>query len=418
MTALKIAVAIISIGLFQEVSAARLYAHIERDGNKFKLSDNFSTSAAEPPKKFLPKVWFFKTSNLDPAFETKRFECVINHKTKTDGCAAWRNQEESFVHINTSPSSYGNTPEVRREKDQRKISAAGVAVGVAGAALAGVVYGPTVVILSPFYLLGMAMEKETRKWVEFDHVEFLKAQEAAIKNAGFESKEEFFATHEQAAKILDNLEKKESAALNSLRERASSEAKILSNYTDIGLKAESYPFHPKPFLMPELPISKQFGDFELTTTKAIDEHYEEQYKEFSSALAEDAVRLAPLYAEKLKQNKIAAEERQKEDERAKAERLKHEKIAAEQQRIAVEQQRQLIANEAARQNKFRKALKIGDDTFCGPVIETRQPMIKIAVNAQLQGFASEAWLRSSQVFTPEYGCRNVNGRLSPIKTEG
>lgn len=418
MTALKTAAAIISVGFFQQASAVQLYASIERDGNTFKLSDHFSTSAVEPPEKFLPKVWFFKAGNLDPAFATKRFECVINNKTKTDGCAAWRNQEESFVHINMTPSSYGDTPEVRREKNQRKISAAGVAVGAAGAALVGVVYGPTFVVLSPLYLLGKAVEKETKKWVEFDHIEFLKAQEAAIKNAGFESKEEFFSTHEKAEKILDSLEKKKSDALNLLKERVSVEAKILSRYMDIGLKAESYPFHPKPFLMPELPISKRFGDFELAVSQAIDEHYEEQYKEFSSALAEDAVRLAPLYAEKLNQNKIAAEERRKEDERAKAERLKNEKIVAEQQRIAIEQQRQLIANETARQNKFRKALKIGDDTFCGPVIETRQPMIKIAVNAQLQGFASEAWLKSSQVFTPEYGCRNVNGRLSPIKTDG
>lgn len=65
---------------------------------------------------------------------------------------------------------------------------------------------------------------------------------------------------------------------------------------------------------------------------------------------------------------------------------------------------------------WRRNLKIGDDTFCGPVVEIRLPMIKIAVSAQLQGYAPEAWLKADQVFPPTLGCRNTNGRLAPLKS--
>lgn len=75
------------------------------------------------------------------------------------------------------------------------------------------------------------------------------------------------------------------------------------------------------------------------------------------------------------------------------------------------QQREATNLKKWRERKF----SVGDDTFCGAVVEIRNPMIKIAVNAQLQGFGSEAWIKISDAFPPEYGCKNLNGRLSPLK---
>ncbi len=59
--------------------------------------------------------------------------------------------------------------------------------------------------------------------------------------------------------------------------------------------------------------------------------------------------------------------------------------------------------------------QVGEDTFCGPIIEVRTPMVKIALNAQIQGFHNEAWLKGGDLYPAEYGCRNVNGKLSPLK---
>lgn len=64
---------------------------------------------------------------------------------------------------------------------------------------------------------------------------------------------------------------------------------------------------------------------------------------------------------------------------------------------------------------WRKTLKVGDDTHCGPIIEVRGPMIKIAVSAVLQGYAPEVWLKAEQVYPGEYGCSNTNGRLSTLR---
>jgi len=82
---------------------------------------------------------------------------------------------------------------------------------------------------------------------------------------------------------------------------------------------------------------------------------------------------------------------------------------AQEMALAAERERQAEAKSVM---AWRKTLQIGTDTFCGPVIEVRGPMIKLALNVQLPGFTNEAWLKSDQIFPPKYGCRNQNGRLS------
>jgi len=72
--------------------------------------------------------------------------------------------------------------------------------------------------------------------------------------------------------------------------------------------------------------------------------------------------------------------------------------------------------ENARIANWRKKVKIGVDTHCGPVIEMRAPMYKVALITQLQGFSNEAWLKDSELFPPEYGCKNINGKLGPLNS--
>lgn len=105
--------------------------------------------------------------------------------------------------------------------------------------------------------------------------------------------------------------------------------------------------------------------------------------------------------EAVKAKEIALEEAAQ----ARQEAIRHRELAAQD----AAQKREL----AAQLNKWRKSLRIGDDTFCGPVIEVRQPMIKIALNAQLPGYGNEAWLKMSEIFPASAGCRNYNGHLSP-----
>lgn len=69
----------------------------------------------------------------------------------------------------------------------------------------------------------------------------------------------------------------------------------------------------------------------------------------------------------------------------------------------------------ARLAAWRNGLKLGDDTFCGAVIEVRKPMIKIAVSVPLQGYPTEVWLKSDALYPPWMaGCQNTNGHLMPV----
>lgn len=90
-----------------------------------------------------------------------------------------------------------------------------------------------------------------------------------------------------------------------------------------------------------------------------------------------------------------------------------EASAKERARAQAEADRKQAEIELKRISEWRQTLQPGSDTFCGPVIEVRGPMIKIAVRAQLPGFSNEAWLKAHEIYPASYGCRNVNGRLSP-----
>lgn len=110
----------------------------------------------------------------------------------------------------------------------------------------------------------------------------------------------------------------------------------------------------------------------------------------------------------------AAEQKVKEQERLKAEKEKQriEQIANE--RAHEEAQVKLHQHRETRTREFRSKLAIGSDTFCGPVIAIRPPMVQIAVNAPLPGYSAEPWLKVDEIFPADIaGCNNRNGRLTP-----
>jgi hypothetical protein len=111
---------------------------------------------------------------------------------------------------------------------------------------------------------------------------------------------------------------------------------------------------------------------------------------------------------------LAAEQKALEQERLKAEKEKQraEQVATELARE--EAQAKLQLQRDARTKEFRSRLAIGSDTFCGPVIAIRQPMVQIAVNAPLPGYSAEPWLKLDEIYPADIaGCKNINGRLTP-----
>ncbi len=107
-------------------------------------------------------------------------------------------------------------------------------------------------------------------------------------------------------------------------------------------------------------------------------------------------------------HKVQEQERLKaEKERQRAEQIANER-AREEAQAKLQQQRETKTRE------FRSRLAIGSDTFCGPVIAIRHPMVQIAVNAPLPGYSAEPWLKLEEIYPAEIaGCKNSNGRLTP-----
>jgi len=129
--------------------------------------------------------------------------------------------------------------------------------------------------------------------------------------------------------------------------------------------------------------------------------------------------------EKARQQKdtlLAAEAQTAMQKAAEQEQRRIEKLAKEEAQAKRELEMQKITQEKAkeaeeyRQKKardFRKNLALGSETFCGPVIAIRGPMVQIAINAPLPGYSAEPWLKLDAIYPAEIaGCKNLNGRLT------
>jgi hypothetical protein len=235
------------------------FAVLDRGESGYKLSSTILMKD-ETKSSMFRSTWPFKTSNLDPAFNTNPFECVINTATKVDGCSQYRNKEVDFIHVNNFQSSY------RTPLSQRKPITAG---SVAGTALVGVIAAPVVIFMSPFLLLGAATNVESKKWVEFNHDEFNSRIQNALKNSGFNSSESFMANMSQIDRMLYELNK----LSNDLKEQFISDqqkevAVDLNHFLSVGIKSNAVDYKYKLFQLPSIPLIYD-SNFEKSVAESI-----------------------------------------------------------------------------------------------------------------------------------------------------
>jgi hypothetical protein len=87
-------------------------------------------------------------------------------------------------------------------------------------------------------------------------------------------------------------------------------------------------------------------------------------------------------------------------------------VLAEKERIRQEQKNKelLMAREKEKKqlDLFRKSLRQDDETNCGPVIEIRGRLVKIAY--PVENYGNEHWVRRDEILPPGYACRFVNGQ--------
>jgi hypothetical protein len=89
---------------------------------------------------------------------------------------------------------------------------------------------------------------------------------------------------------------------------------------------------------------------------------------------------------------------------SKAEQIK----AAEQEKAYLKQAGEEKASKASADQSWRKGLREGDETNCGPVIEVKKTMVKIYF--PVQNYGNEHWIKIDKIKPPGSGCRFVNGQ--------
>lgn len=105
--------------------------------------------------------------------------------------------------------------------------------------------------------------------------------------------------------------------------------------------------------------------------------------------------------------RFRATEQAKLDQRL-AEQERQDRQAAEALEAA-EQQRAKAAT--VRIASFRKSLREGVETNCGPVIQAKPPHVKVYV--PIKDYGNEHWIRTDAIYPPDYGCEFVNGGYRP-----
>lgn len=397
------AAALVAMLSVAQAQGATLTITLNRVSDSFSIEPELVVNANKPvtDKRMVYASWQIDAGTLTPVFATDRFECIIFNKTNVDGCREWRGREDDFVHVNRFQSGYGDTP-AQREANARKSSVGRAAVAVAG----GVLVAPVAVMMSPFLLLGKVVEPETRKWVEFNHDKFNEAVTSAVRKVGFADIEAFKAFARRMIEDVDRAEKLSTQARAEVNARILADKASLKPYVQAGLKSEANTYVAAQYTLSKVALSNQADPYFEQEKAKIEAHYQAVYSEFKGKLAKDMAALEQPYQVILAQQAQDAKvrEQQLEAERAEADRQASLAHAAEVQRQA---------REAAMLADFRRSLKVGDSTFCGYVIESRPPMVRLALNTLLPGYPSELWVRVTEVFPPVYGCLNRNGRISP-----
>lgn len=110
-----------------------------------------------------------------------------------------------------------------------------------------------------------------------------------------------------------------------------------------------------------------------------------EHKKNAAHNASIILRTAKIREEKLKELKFA--------EQRKIEQKKYE----EKRRLKLES----IAN-------WRTSIKVSDETNCGPIIDIKTGLIKVAF--PVENYGNEHWVKLNQIYPANFPCRFVNGR--------
>jgi hypothetical protein len=394
----------------------------------------------------------FHVQTFRPAFRTSRSEC--KKSLSTNGCEAYEEKEHLFQYVNFLKSGYGDTLAERREAEQEEGMKAGevalhvvaspVYVAGAAGALAAVAF------MSPFLAIGAALNPEktsTRtNYVEFHHDDFDDAVKDAITDSKYGSLGAYISVARDVVSIDEDIKRLNRTLEIESKTKRNALHEGIKKYYNSGSRPPLVSISKPEFLRvysteKELNQTSKYsqletikahyaqenqrvvGEYASVEIEAKENYKIEQKANFVSLANSKATRNFLTTYERLDLVGLIPEAKSKLNVQLKAEekeRVRQAKLA-EERRIVDEKEKhrqdilaeQKIIAEAKDLKSWRISLKIGSDTFCGPVIDINEVMVKIAVRVQLSGYASEAWLKRGELYPPSMGCQNRNGILSP-----
>jgi hypothetical protein len=355
-------------------------------------------------------------------------------------------------------SDYGDTPEERGipsawSKLTGVEKAGVVAIGSVGAVGAAVGVGAALIVVSPIFAISAIMRPEctgwNTKWVEFDHKEFNEKIRAGLVVNGYETAESRISIESrfrQFAKLRDELVKSEESRLKNELNQMFDRARPYEILVNLGPRIASNFSLQQPTRVIDTwnppssytDILPDYDELAQMTSQNIVEHFKGQrelkmaamnaYLENVMKVAEETTKARFANADSSSRMESLMSDLQRLADPADlmsqaSARLKvlqqlekTQQELAEKRRIEEAKKEDLRMREDARKasialSGFRKSLKVGMDTNCGPVIEIRPPMVKIA--SAVKDYGTEHWIKISTVFPSGSGCRFFNGEYIP-----
>jgi hypothetical protein len=88
-----------------------------------------------------------------------------------------------------------------------------------------------------------------------------------------------------------------------------------------------------------------------------------------------------------------------------------DKAASDSQKAELQAAAQRSAFDLRETKTFRSNIKVGTETNCGPVLETRANLVK--VYTPVKDYGNEHWIRLDAIFPPSANCSFLNGQYVP-----
>lgn len=396
-----------------KIDTIKLNGTLIRQADSFILAPTLSVKEANSSDMFVTTNWQFNGKTLFPAFDSERFKC-----TSSSGlCAKYEKIDSPFLKVSATDSDYGDTYD-KRVADGKKPGMSAGAIAATG--VIALISAPALMIAVPITLLNGSVNLVSHgsvwenKWVEFDHDSFYEQTSVAIE-AKYGSLDNYVDHMASASVEYSKLALYNERLYADLKQLKAEKFERLNKYQSIQLSSiEAYKI--------EMPAYGNIQAASADIHSQIEVYYANSKVKLLSEFDKKFVKAKALY---LKNQKVMFDnietigdankfiETYQHNDEAKLVGKARSLIDKAEKRIHKEK---MVKRKAAlaELESWRKGLSVGDQTFCGRVIDVKYPMFEIAISNPLQGFSDTIWLEKDKVFKPWVGCNNRNNQLTPL----